>query len=737
MFPLLAIAAVFLSFNYALPSPINQRVCRDNAQINRGCADIAKTVLLDVPGVSAGLMQYIEQGLTVGSITALIPEASDASVGDTSAVVEDGKSGDTDFPHGNIKAIATVGERSVCPGSRGEKITGTPDGLGAYLVDDDTVRVVVQSESFGPLLQETFQFPVNGGAANFTGSHVQFVDYDRKMLSEFMQADTPASKMVVGMGEMIETAYNLKGELIGPRNGLDATKTGAHYGNADADGKYVVARPPSEADWYYQALCSAHLEQRHQWGDGIGMEDDVFITNEEWNFYTEGQMFVGVGAHAVDIHTKTAYAVGAFGQGGFEKFVEINPRHPNYVMFAFAGYNGQFGGNSAVLEARNREFMRADGKPYVWPENIVPFRIYVGMKGRCEDGTKCEDFLARNGLKYGRIYGFAVDMSENGPTGGLWRDEFHADVNRGVNGAEVKGKWIAQEWRWDGVVRNFQYDGAWEFQQDPLEGLSWWTAARYDQAGHKMEHMSPDPRLGRTGFIQTSTAGYFGHLYVYNVQEILNKGELPEMFPGSYFVYQGEVDVTGQIELGGKGRYADGRDAILNWDNAAGEGKKTFEDIDGFEVFADGEKLHAMMQEDSGNNYGERMFITSALEHETDGKGLTYYFVAMSGGANNTRMKAGVGIPAGTNCGPAAHEFSGLFDMSGLLRKRRDGKTFSLRKGDTGKEKRMWDRVTSINRKKILVGLQAHNMACGVIKYFGADRGGQWLFYQPDIPTEM
>ena len=47
-------------------------------------------------------------------------------------------------------------------------------------------------------------------------------------------------------------------------------------------------------------------------------------------------------AHVVDLHSKTIYAVGAFGQGGYEKIVEINSQHPEYVMFALSGYNGPF-----------------------------------------------------------------------------------------------------------------------------------------------------------------------------------------------------------------------------------------------------------------------------------------------------------------------------------------------------------------------------------------------------------
>jgi len=62
-----------------------------------------------------------------------------------------------------------------------------------------------------------------------------------------------------------------------------------------AEGNYVVLNPPMEADWFYQSFCSAHLEQKHQFGEGIGMEDDIFFTNEEWNDYVDGSKFVGIG----------------------------------------------------------------------------------------------------------------------------------------------------------------------------------------------------------------------------------------------------------------------------------------------------------------------------------------------------------------------------------------------------------------------------------------------------------
>ncbi|KAL7538869.1 hypothetical protein ACHAXR_008838 [Thalassiosira sp. AJA248-18] len=715
--------------------------------------------------VIKGLELYSSDGLSIGSTTALTLEASDAAV--SGATIQDGMSGDVDFPFGNIKTIATGGERNVCDENYGFKIAGPPDGVGAYLPDDHTLRVVVQSESYGPLRgRESYHFKVNDGP-EITGSHIQYVDYDRKMFSTFMENDSPASDMVTGMGEMIETMINLKGEPVGMRakhGGDPLTTFGAHYGNTDADGKYVASAEPKSADWFIQSLCSAHLEEQHQWGPGIGVEDDIFITNEEWMNYKIGENFVGIGVHALDIENKALHAVGTFTQGGFEKNVEINSMHPDYVIFAVSGYNRNINNNvkiddkdllpDHVTALRNANYTRDDGAPYVWPKDIVPYRIYVGLKGKLEDGSDApqDDFLARNGLKYGQLYGFATDMSETGPTGGIWRDEWHKNA---TNGDEVVGKMIAQPWRWDGEVKNFEHDGSWDYQNLPpgsgeagMENYDWWISAGKEKGGCKTEHLSPDPRdgtAGTTSFIQSSTCGYFGHLYVDGVKETLDAASssatdgFPISFDARYFVYQGETDVTSLIQLGGKGQYTEGRDATRNWDSLDGEGKVTFEDIDGFEVVEDNGKLYGMIQEDSGNKLGERMLITSELEHEADGIELNYYFVAMSGGKSNTRMVEGVGVPKGVACHDGStyhtdsHEFSGVYDVSGLIRKDESG-AFVVSAEDTGVAKRENDRQVGINDKYIVNVLQAHSYQCGVIGAFNTDQGGQWFVYQPNIP---
>ena len=194
----------------------------------------------------------------------------------------------------------------------------------------------------------------------------------------------------------------------------------------------------------------------------------------------------------------------------------------------------------------------------------------------------------------------------------------------------------------------------------------------------------------------------------------MEPGAFPESFPGEYFVYQGERDIRGQVELGGKGMYMPGpdgesRDAKCNYDNAANGCKNTFEDIDGLEVICGaGDCCRVVLQEDSGNDLGERCFISSCLEHEADGNELTYYFVAMSGGSDNSRMVAGVGIPKTSNEAAGAHEFSGVFDLSGLLRQENGAFTFSA--SDPGYIKRQEEKKVLINDKDIMINVQASNM---------------------------
>jgi len=731
----------------------------------------------------------------VGKTTALIPEATDAkySAVDSDGVptgivdeslLKDGGNGDVDFPFGDFKAIATVGEYH----SDNQVVVGVPDGMGAYLVDATTIRVIVQSESYGTVHgYEAYPFTVNAGTtgATFTGSHVQYIDYDRDKMRFFMENAASADTMIKGMGELIIDAKNLAGDDVAKRVVGGPTATGAHFSNTNAAGAWQLKTTPNFADWIMMSLCSAHLEEKYQWAvagkPNIGLPSRMFVTNEEWMNYASSDTVtevVGLPAHAVDLDGTTAdsaigtsWALGSMTQGGFEKIIEFSTGEENYVAFAVSGYNGAFGGlKTADFVARRQTLAgnraasqaKADGtNAWVWPKNIVPARIYIGMKGRKDDCTAetTPTFLGKNGLRCGQMYGFATDMSATGANSvdGLYRDAWHKDVAKAVKGATVTGKFLPIKWHWGSAaggsptaIKNFEADGSWDFQDAPMHApntnYQFWTAKGPNEDGKKTEHCSP-AYIDATpsAFTQTSTAGYFGDYIMENLATELGGGMtamttrtmFPQTIDAKYYMWQGETDITSLIDLGGKGKRADGADHLKNCDNHGDDGlcvgeKSTFEDIDGFDVVTSAEGRYALIFEDSGNDYGERALI--AKLDPTAGTALSYKWMAQSGGSHNTRMLAKAGIPAGVNPGSGTHEFSGTIDLSGMLKYKADNSGYELATaGDIadGAKKHAQEKATSINDKLIVVGLQCHNFVSGIIYWLAGDRGGQWLVYKP------
>ena len=53
----------------------------------------------------------------------------------------------------------------------------------------------------------------------------------------------------------------------------------------------------TEGDFFFQSFCGAFYEPAHKYGKGIGLEDDVWFTAEEWNIQ---RMFEGTGVDTND-----------------------------------------------------------------------------------------------------------------------------------------------------------------------------------------------------------------------------------------------------------------------------------------------------------------------------------------------------------------------------------------------------------------------------------------------------
>lgn len=671
----------------------------------------------------------------LGWHTARLAEASDA--GSKAEYRVDGKDGDVAFPHGNLKPIYTIGEYDAITGYMP---TGVPDGMGAMKLDDVTMRFISQSESYGYLGgYPTFPMEVNGGAAKFTGSKAFYVDYDIAQMKEFMTHSGPAAPMIRGAGSLIETVVNLKGDQVQARNTANANTAHSkpHYSQTSASGVHVQtdatkAESLASGTWNFMSFCSSHLEEKHQWGANIGFEDDIYLVPEEWTAVDDSRVttygYVGLPVHAIDVQTKTSYAVGAFGQGGYEKVVEVNCGNSRFACVSLSGYNGNFGGDQSTFIGRKQAVTptRSDGSAWAYTQNVVPARMYIGVKGYTAAGVDCTadnscGFLEKNGLAYGKVYGFAVDSSTAD------RDAFHKGALH-ASTATLSGAWASTNWQWDGTVKDFEHDIAWEFQESPIiDGAAsathkFWTAKGRDASGAKTEHNSPNPGFDQFGtFVQGSTAGYYGIYSTPTLKTVLDGltgSALPSSIPGTYELIEGESDVNDRIHLGGKGMRADGANQTMMYDKDAD--KSTFEDIDGLEWIRASDGDYFVIEEDGGNRFGERVFISKKPEA---GVNPEYHFVAQAGGSKNTRSMSKVSVPPKTWTRATSFEFSGVVDFSGILSQSTLG----------GFARRTAEAAVAINDKIIALGLQAHGISSGLMQAFGLDRGGQVFAWKPQI----
>ena len=96
--------------------------------------------------------------------------------------------------------------------------------------------------------------------------------------------------MVEGSGHLFHTIYNQFGEVVQSRS-----QSGT-WGNQTLPNGTVVDfnddHKLTEGDFFFQSVCGAFYEPAHKYGKGIGLEDDVWITAEEWSIQ---RMFEGTG----------------------------------------------------------------------------------------------------------------------------------------------------------------------------------------------------------------------------------------------------------------------------------------------------------------------------------------------------------------------------------------------------------------------------------------------------------
>lgn len=690
-------------------------------QINDPRALPLSAVLLLSTALTAHADGHIKK---IGEVTALIAEASTADEPAEHSV--DGQGGDTDFPFIDAaKPLVTMGEVDA---ETGMALSGYPDGHSAWLVDDETVRVAYQSESYATMSNETYGWEMDSGV-RFTGSHIHTIDFDRAGLASFLENDKPASTIVKGSGHLFSTIYNVFGDVVVPR------AEGGVWGNQTLpDGTVVDFADDfklSNGDFFFQSFCGSFYEKANKYGDGIGFADDVWLNGEEWNIQ---EMFdvtdaagnstslidtndtMGLASIVVDIANATAYTVPALGQSGYEKLLPINPGHPDYVVVVLAGYNH-------------------DLEP-------APLKIYVGRKGLDaagnpvgEDAQARDQFLARNGLLFGKIYGLALANDDFAALGIDTVDTTAKMMDAYLTNADAPDTFNAAffptsfQWGgWDQPVAVGETEMTkWQMAEEQPEGYTFFVG------DSKTEHPMVDPDITKQRYIQNMTQE--GALLAFDFEGmgamfVELDGTLPESVPAMVRRIVPAVDGALTLEVGDKGIKHGGEGTHATWED--GSAKTVAPDGGKWIKMADADVL--IIDEDSGNELGERKFALvlnpETLEVATPGVG---YFLAMAGGKLNPRAVNKVSAYGGTFSRATSAEFSSSWNVSALLAQKDDGSFYTMAElAGTGEQ--AVNQTIPVADATLISVVQHKGESGGAVADVEADQGGQLFMFSLNLP---
>lgn len=709
--------------------------------------------LLAANEVSGTLDTYNLQGIrmtqtnlkTIGETTALIPQAG------TSTAPEhliDGRSGRTDFPNGTFKALATVGEVDK---TTGLALTGWPDGNAAWLKDETTIRVAYQSESYATSSNQTYAQPLNNGKVTFTGSKTHYIDYDREGFADFLKTGETGADIVKGSGFLFDTLYNVFGEVVDGKN-TDKTDLSAKWGNQtlpdgtyvefgsavlQRDGKTTKDMRLTEADFHFHSFCGSWYEERNKYGANIGFADNVWFMAEEWNM---GSTFFGSTAQAndtmglasmvIDVANKTAYTVPVLGQGGYEKLLPINPGHEDYVAMVLSGYNH---------------------------DKSVPNRIYIGIKDKLADGTPInyntasarDSFLARNGLLHGKIYGLALSDATYTTLGinpdadkDLLIDDLSADsyLKSATAPDNIQGRFYGTSYQWGGfdkpkAVKDTDMN-LWEKAAEQPTGYKFFTA------DSKIEHSAVDPDTSKVRFVQNMTAsgGILGFDLTNTISQelIAANGALPKflsvnvnrVLPAIEGALTLDTNGAGEAHVG-KNNLDGSKTAALHLGGTAPAAKAVAPDGLHWVKNDDGDFL--IVDEDSGNVAGERKYVLSldsttlALKEKGTGD-----LLAIAGGADNPRAKAKVAAMEGAFTNATGAEFSGSWNVTGLVARKADGSFYTTTELQGNKVQTIANQIP-LSEQLFIGVVQMGGESSGQVKDVKADYGGQIFQYTVDL----
>ena len=347
-----------------------------------------------------------------------------------------------------------------------------------------------------------------------------------------------------------------------------------------------------------------------------------------------------------------------------------------------------------------------------------------------------DQFLARNGLLYGKIYGLAL-ANDGFADLGISNDNASAQMmddyldNEGVP-ETFSARFYPTSYQWQGWENPVSV-GETEIKRwsDPAEQPTGYT---FFNGNTKIEHPAVDPDITKQRFVQNMTN--MGAMLGFELTNFLNEvsgGDLPAYVSTDVTRIMSALDGSLTLETGYKGIGHTGIGTAAR--HLEADSFKTVQP-DGLQWIKTSDADVLVVDEDSGNDFGERKYALvldpTDLTLKEAGKG---YFLAMAGGSKNPRAANQVAVYPGTFSRATSSEFSGSWNVTALVTKKADGSFYSKAEL-AGTQEQVVNQSVPLTEARMIGVVQHAGESGGAVSEREADQGGQiFMFNFKDIPT--
>ena len=267
------------------------------------------------------------------------------------------------------RSLLTIGDRLPSRDPRfadqAYQPVGAPDGLGAYRLNEGTVRVLVNHELTGTA---GYPYRLDNGTT-LTGARVSFLDVD------------PRTLQVLNGGIAYRTMYDRQGRIV---------ETGFQVNEVSRTGQGL------------SRLCSSQLIEKGTYN----FVDTIYFTHEELSDPLVHPF--GGTVWALDVERRTLHAVPAMGRMAGENTTPLSGPSDSVALLI---------GDDTIPQTDEVEFFGQKADLHTSPDHVVtaPLWLYVGQKNTSTKALPSgvdpanATLLNRNGLLAGQLYYFVAE----------------------------------------------------------------------------------------------------------------------------------------------------------------------------------------------------------------------------------------------------------------------------------------------------------------------------------------